>query len=131
MDRGDILLTITGSRIGRVARLPDTLEGAYISQHVAILRLGSELIPEFIARFLSYEGGQIQIAKFQYGQTKPGLNFKQIESFIVPIPATEDQQRFVTIVESVEKQKAHQRTHMAKLDTLFASLQQRAFKGEL
>ncbi len=92
--------------------------GHFISQHVAILRLRDQLMPEFVARFLSLEDcGQIQISKLQYGQTKPGLNFRQI--------------RFVAIVECVEHQKAIQRAHLAELDTLFASLQSRAFKGEL
>ena len=35
---GDVLLTITGSRIGRVAALPAALAGSFVSQHVAILR---------------------------------------------------------------------------------------------
>lgn len=34
-------------------------------------------------------------------------------------------------VESVEKQKAQQRAHLDELDALFASLQSRAFNGEL
>ena len=38
---GDVLLTITGSRIGRVAPVPDDLDGAFVSQHVAILRMVS------------------------------------------------------------------------------------------
>ena len=39
--------------------------------------------------------------------------------------------RFAAIVESVEEQKARQRAHLAELDTLFASLQSRAFRGDL
>ena len=35
------------------------------------------------------------------------------------------------IVESIEQQKASQRAHLAELDTLFASLQSRAFRGDL
>ena len=46
-----------------------------------------------------------------------------------PIPSLDLQRRFAAIVESVEQQKASQRTHMAELDTLFASLQARAFRG--
>jgi type I restriction enzyme S subunit len=130
--KDDILLTITGSRIGRVARAPGSLEGSFISQHVAILRLGNGLLPEFVSRFLSLDGGgQLQIAKMQYGQTKPGLNFRQIKSFQVPVPKIEDQQRFATLVESIEQQKARCRAQLDELDTLFASLQSRAFNGEL
>jgi type I restriction enzyme, S subunit len=90
---GDVLLTITGSRIGRVAAVPEGLKGAFISQHVAILRLKAGLLPEFLSMFLSLDaGGQLQIARAQYGQTKPGLNLDQIRRFRVPVPDSVHQQ---------------------------------------
>ena len=49
----------------------------------------------------------------------------------IPIPPTSLQSRFAAIAESVEHQKASQRAHLAELDTLFASLQSRAFLGDL
>ena len=49
----------------------------------------------------------------------------------IPIPPLDLQHRFAAIVESVEHQKASQRAHLAELDTLFASLQSRAFRGDL
>ena len=49
----------------------------------------------------------------------------------IPIPPTSLQSRFAAIVESAEHQKASQRAHLAELDTLFASLQSRAFRGDL
>ena len=49
----------------------------------------------------------------------------------IPIPPTSLQNRFATIVESVEQQKASQRAHLDELDTLFASLQSCAFRGDL
>jgi type I restriction enzyme S subunit len=55
---GDVLLTITGSRIGRVASVLKELEGSYISQHVAILRVDSTCIePDFLSFFLSLDSG--------------------------------------------------------------------------
>ncbi|WP_293351503.1 MULTISPECIES: restriction endonuclease subunit S [unclassified Microcoleus] len=130
---GDVLLTITGSRIGRAAPVPNELQGAYISQHVAILRLDPKSIsPLFLSFFLSFKtGGQRQIAKVQYGQTKPGLKFEQIKNFQVPIPSIDLQQEFVHRVEVVEKLKAAHRASLSELDALFASLQHRAFRGEL
>ena len=47
------------------------------------------------------------------------------------LPPLDLQHRFAAIVESVEHQKASQRAHLAELDTLFASLQSRAFRGDL
>ena len=41
------------------------------------------------------------------------------------------QSAFAARVAEIDKLKAHYRTHLAKLDALFASLQHRAFRGEL
>ena len=54
-----------------------------------------------------------------------------VRSFPVPVPPLDVQQRYATIAESVEKQKTSQLAHLAELDTLFASLQSRAFRGDL
>jgi len=59
------------------------------------------------------------------------VNQQILSSIVFPVPPAELQHRFAVIVKSVEKQKAAQRAHLAELDTLFASLQQRAFRGAL
>lgn len=54
-----------------------------------------------------------------------------MKKVFVPTPPLDLQRSFATIVESVEQQKGRLREHLAELDTLFASLQQRAFNGNL
>ena len=127
---GDVLLTITGSRIGRVAPVPERLNGAFISQHVAILRLKAGLLPEFLSMFLSLDtGGQRQIARVQYGQTKPGLNLNQIREMRMPVPDVCHQQRFLELAKRVERLRAVQREALRQAEHLFASLLDRAFSG--
>ena len=63
--------------------------------------------------------------------TMTTIDQKALSSVEVVVPPVGLQNRFVAIVESVEQQKARQRAHLAELDTLFASLQYRAFRGEL
>ncbi|MBR0988653.1 restriction endonuclease subunit S [Bradyrhizobium liaoningense] len=129
---GDVLLTVTGSRIGRVAALPQELAGAYISQHVAILRPNARrLRPKFLSYFLSSQSGQRQIAKWQYGQTKPGLNFKQIEAFEIPEIGADKQLVIERAIASFEHSVRILRVQRAKFDDLFSSLQHRAFSGQL
>lgn len=41
------------------------------------------------------------------------------------------QQTFATRIQAIEALKTRQRTALAELDALFASLQQRAFAGQL
>lgn len=63
--------------------------------------------------------------------TISGINQSNLMKVKIVVPALSLQRHFAAIVESVEKQKAVQRAHLAELDTLFASLQSRAFRGEL
>ena len=63
--------------------------------------------------------------------TMTTIDQKALSSVEVVVPPVGLQNRFVAIVESVEQQKVRQRAHLAELDTLFASLQYRAFRGEL
>lgn len=133
VEAGDVVLTITGSKIGRVASVKKEIEGAYISQHVAILRPDqNQVTPEFLSFFLSMEQfGQKQIKSKQYGQAKPGLNFQQIRSFRLPKVPIEDQQSFVRRLDEINITERNQTAAASANDTLFASLQHRAFRGEL
>lgn len=59
------------------------------------------------------------------------INLKILRELPVPLPPDDLICHFATVVESVEQQKARMRAHLAELDALFASLQHRAFNGEL
>lgn len=133
IQKNDVLLTITGSKIGRVATAPQSVAGSYISQHVAILRLDETLVnPTYLAFFLSSEnGGQQQINKAQYGQSKPGLNFERIKKFTIPLPPLALQDKFAELLEKTEGLKPQYQQSLSEFENLYASLSQRAFKGEL
>ena len=62
---------------------------------------------------------------------QPLISGNRIYPVEILIPPVDLQHRFAAIVEAVEQQKASQRAHLAELDTLFASLQSRAFRGDL
>lgn len=133
VSEGDVLLTITGSLIGRVSAVSADLSGSYVSQHVAILRpIPDKVVPEFLSFYLSLpSGGQKQIANKQYGQTKPGLNFDQIRDFTIPdVPLTR-QREFLKVVAKVQSLKSLHECQLACIEDQFASLQHRAFRGEL
>lgn len=71
------------------------------------------------------------VQKFCSESLQPNMSTKQLGSILIAHPPVSLQQRFAGIVESIEKQKALYQSQFAELDTLFASLQQRAFNGEL
>jgi type I restriction enzyme S subunit len=59
------------------------------------------------------------------------LTLAKIKKFRVPVPPLSLQHHFAITVQSIEQQKARMQAHLAELDALFASLQARAFNGEL
>ena len=63
--------------------------------------------------------------------SQPTLNIKQIAETTVVLPPIPLQREFSHRVAAVEKLKAAHRASLAELDALFASLQHRAFRGEL
>jgi type I restriction enzyme S subunit len=125
---GDVLLTITGSRIGRVAPVPEALAGAFVSQHVAILRLKPTVNPTFVSWYLSLpSGGQAQIGRMQYGQTKPGLNLEQLEELKVPILDRGMLHRFLQHQEKCARLTATYSESVRQADHLFQTVLYEAF----
>jgi len=63
--------------------------------------------------------------------TMTTIDQKALSSVEVVVPPVDVQHRFSLIVQTVERQKTCEEAHLRALDNLFASLQQRAFNGEL
>jgi type I restriction enzyme S subunit len=130
VQQDDVLLTITGSKIGRAARATAVHVNAYVSQHVAILRLLPGLDPDVVAAFLvSDRGGQALIARTQYGQTKPGLNLAQIRAFSIPVPPERVQSRLRATRKEVRAIQERLGGALRSSEDLFNSLVNRAFTG--
>lgn len=83
---GDLLLTITGGNVGRCAVVPELQNKAYVSQHVALIRLQESSLSEFIHFWMiNAFGGRAFLARYIYGD-KPGLNLVQVGSVPIPVP---------------------------------------------
>jgi type I restriction enzyme S subunit len=86
------------------------------------------LVPrkQMLSVFLSYLLPLLKLPDLGYSR-----HMREVKRLVYPLPPLPLQQKFAAIVESVERQKAAQRAHLAELDALFAALQHRAFRGEL
>jgi type I restriction enzyme S subunit len=126
---GDVLLSITAD-LGRTAVVPDGIGEAFINQHLSILR-SSKIEPRYLSAAISSRAGQIDVQAKNREGVKAGLNFNDIRTLKIPDAEITMQRAFATRVAEIDKLKARYRAHLAKLDALFASLQHRAFRGEL
>ena len=68
---------------------------------------------------------------FEAGTNQKYLNLSQIRKMQLIVPPLPLQKQFTHRVEAVEKLKATHRASLSQLQALFASLQHRAFRGEL
>jgi type I restriction enzyme S subunit len=61
----------------------------------------------------------------------PGINVGRLKKLKVISPPKGLQEAFGARIVEIDALKAYHHAHLAKLDVLFASLQHRAFQGEL
>ena len=132
VEPGDILISRAGT-VGRMCVAVPTVERSIIGSNLIRLTLNpAAMLPVYFACLYTFCGDRLPGLRAS-GDDKSYsfLNTTRLKSLVVPLPPLDLQHRFAAIVQSVEQQKTRQRAHMTELDTLFASLQSRAFRGDL
>jgi type I restriction enzyme, S subunit len=102
----------------------------YVS--VCLIKPKHDLVdPRFLCAALGTSAVKSQADRRIKGIGVPDLHLDQIQSFLIPLPSLSEQQEFTRRIEAIEHLKATHRESLAQLNALFASLQHRAFRGEL
>ena len=100
MNFGDLLVSITAD-IGSVAIVPDDLEPGFVNQHLALVRLSSDLVsPRFVGYALRAASLQTQFRLALYGGTKQGLGLDDVANLLVTLPPLSEQVRIVIHIDS-------------------------------
>ncbi|MDG4791439.1 restriction endonuclease subunit S [Micromonospora sp. WMMD1102] len=141
---GDLLFVRTNGNpdfVGRCAVFdPHIVEhagfptGQYIyASYLIRTRLTTEFVlPIFVREFMGSTAGRAALrerCKTSAGQYN--LNIQGLGSVLIPVPPLDLQRNFVDRVAEVETLREAHQSQLSKLDELFASLQDRAFRGEL
>ena len=98
---GDLLVSITGEP-GKVTVADDTLGHAYVSQHVALVRLGDPGLSDFAGEFLRGRAGQDQFRGAAYGQTRPGLSLTNVNDTKVAFPPPSERNMIARVGNSLK-----------------------------
>jgi type I restriction enzyme S subunit len=111
----------------------NTLDFEFSLKNVALLQPNPDFLEScYLESLLNhFFFKQDLLRRSSKGGAQKFISLKVLRSAQAPIPPLDLQQRFAAIVESVEQQKTRMQAHLDELDTLFASLQSRAFNGEL
>jgi type I restriction enzyme S subunit len=125
---GAVLVTCiagTPAGIGNAA-LTDR-EVAFNQQINAIVPSGTD--PRFLLALI--RAGKKLVQAASTGSMKGLVSKSRLEAVQFPEPPLPLQQAFATRISAIESYKAHHHVQLARLDELFASVQHKAFRGEL
>ena len=87
----------------------------------------------FLHQLLINPAKRREIQKLASGSASsmPNISKTKLETVLIEVPPLSLQQEFARRVEAIEQLKTTHRQSLTQLDALFASLQHRAFRGEL
>ena len=128
---GDVIYCREGARFGNAARIVQHMT-LCLGQRMMLFRPDRKTaIGEYLWAFLASPAAYRQATSLVGGSAAPHVNIRDIIAFRLPLPPIALQREFARRVTAVETLKTAHRASMAELDALFASLQHRAFRGEL
>lgn len=95
LKQGDILLTIRGTT-GRLAIVPESLEGANITQDSARIRINEEVVDSSYVFFCLLSSiVQKQVEDNTIGQAVKGINLEEVRKLVLPVPGTRKEQTII------------------------------------
>ncbi|MBY5585829.1 restriction endonuclease subunit S [Rhizobium leguminosarum] len=126
---GDLLISIRG-HVGRLAVTPPECGGANITQDTARLAIAGAH-PHYVSALLSASEAQHWMAQRTKGVAVRGINLGDLKKFPVMLPAISEQNDFARQVEQKLKVLQLKEAQLNSSESLFCSLQHRAFTGQL
>jgi type I restriction enzyme S subunit len=128
---GDLIFARTGATVGKVALNqsddPPSIAGAYF----ITMRFANTIEPVYARAVLTDPSIRAIVSKRSRQAAQQNFSGPGLRQLPMPLPPLSLQRDFARRVAAVEKLKAAHRASLIELDALFASLQHRAFRGEL
>ena len=128
---GEILVACVGS-VGAVAVAPSSMQGSNIARAVARIPANPAKIDRaYLTEYLKSDACQKYFQSEIRAVAQPTLNIKQINETLIVVPSLEDQSMIAEKCAQVDAVADRHCHSLRFLNSLFASLQHRAFNGGL
>ncbi|PSQ44753.1 hypothetical protein BRD17_03305 [Halobacteriales archaeon SW_7_68_16] len=126
---GDLLFTIRGT-VGRMAFVPDDLEGANLTQDTARIRVG-DADPRFVRYYLETATPDNYFERHTKGQAVQGVNLEDLREVPVHLPTAGERERIIEILDSHTEQIQTERKYLNQLQRFKKGLMQDLLSGEV
>ena len=129
---GDVLFARSGATVGKTFLVRDgdasLVFAGYLIKFTPDQRW---ILPEYLYRCTRTEKYRRWVAGAATTVAQPNVNASKYAQLELLLPPIDLQRRFAAVVEGIRRHERRLLAQAEVLDTLFASLQQRAFRGEL
>lgn len=127
---GDVLISIMGT-VGRCAIVPIGIGPAINTKHLCCITLDQSVcLPEFLQGYFLYHPiARDYLRRTSKGAIMDGLNMGIIKQLPLALPHVDAQREYVDEIDRISSVK--ERIEDRNVNALFASLEHRAFRGEL
>jgi len=126
----EILMCVRGTT-GTVSIASKELEGCNVTRGITPIWFSEDYNSLFAFFLLKSVGFQREIQKYTYGATLKQINLGDLRKIKFITPPLETQVQFATIAQLITNLKENYIESLNELEDLYASLSQRAFRGDL
>ncbi|MES2289943.1 MAG: restriction endonuclease subunit S [Pseudomonadota bacterium] len=127
---GEIVMSIRAT-VGTTALVPEMLDGANLTQGTARIAPGPRTHRTYLLEYLRSAPVQQWIQRQVKGATFREITLSRLRELPVQVPPIDVQETFARSIEALENQEKVLDTHLDGTESLFTSVQHRAFRGEL
>lgn len=124
--KGATLVCCIGATIGKMGKAAQV---SAFNQQINAVEWNRQVNDSFGIEVLKFF--KTRIADQGMSTTLPILNKSAFQRLTIPVPPISDQCKFADIVAAIERNASKLDSQLTDAETLFSSLQQRAFRGEL
>ncbi|CAB4752469.1 unannotated protein [freshwater metagenome] len=128
--KGDVLISRVITDEVRAAVTPPEFDGANCA-NIIVVRPSDRLLPSTVLGYISRGGTQRRLVGRRVGSAQGVVNTTVLKELPMPLYPVEAQRRLADRVERMTVQGVAVQRALEANDSLFASLQSRAFRGEL
>lgn len=130
--KGDEILVACVGSVGAVAVASTELKGANIARAVARISADPNRVNRtYLTEYLKSDICQRYFKKETRTVAQPTLNIKQLSQTVIELPEMHEQKLFASKVSVIQNIIANYEEGIEELNSLFTTLQHRAFRGEL
>lgn len=132
LEPGDVLIARMPDPIGRACIFPDIGRPAATVVDVCVFRPDLNLVdPSYLCWMINSPDFLREVARHAKGSTRSRVSRKNLSLLPLPLPPLEEQKRIAGILDQADALRRLRTRALDKLKNLSASLQHRAFRGEL